>query len=82
MGASPEALPDEEEGGKLETTVVGSRREVCMAYLWGRIQSAWEEGDAEQAHHLHAMYTNLEHMSDEEYIALVTCDCEECTCAH
>ena len=66
----------------MEAVVAKSRRETCMAYLWERVQKAWDEGDAEQAHHLHTMYTNLEGMTDEEYIDLVTCDCEECTCAH
>lgn len=66
----------------METAVANSPREACMAYLWGRIRTAWDEGDGEQAHHLHALYTNLEGMTDEEYVELITCDCTECDCAH
>jgi len=64
-------------------TMVGaaSHRESCMDYLWERIQNAWGDGDAIKAHHLHDMYSSLERMSDEDYADLVTCNCEECTCA-
>lgn len=57
-----------------------SRRETVMGHVWGRCNTAWIEGDFEQALCLDRLYTTLGGMTDVEYEAQYECDCPDCHC--
>lgn len=58
-----------------------SEREIVMACIWTKCQSAWAHDEVERAQNLNRMYEALTGMTDEEYRDASTCQAINCECS-